>query len=306
MTTLLKTAFHPDYGLFCETETHQIYPNPISPHLPGHEDRLNHYMFLGMVVGKALYEEIVLENQFAHFFLRKMLGQTNLVEDLMSLDSELYRHLLFLRTAEGDLSDLELTFAVNTPVLDQVMTFPLKKGGTDITVTQENKIEFMYLMANFKLNFQIRKQADRFLEGLRRVIPLDVLSMFAADEIGLLLSGQGSLDLDDLRANTVYANGFNDNSQEVKWFWSIVKDDFSDEQRRKLLRFVTSCGRAPLLGFQQLNPKFCIQSSNAGTEDLPTAATCVNLLRIPRYETRDLMVRKLLYAIESNSGFGLS
>ena len=32
-------------------------------------------------------------------------------------------------------------------------------------------------------------------------------------------------------------------------FWSVVSS-FNDDQRRKLLKFVTSCSRPPLLGFK--------------------------------------------------------
>lgn len=39
---------------------------------------------------------------------------------------------------------------------------------------------------------------------------------------------------------------------------------------------------------------------------LPTAATCMNLLKLPQYESYDELKSKLLYAIKSNSGFELS
>ena len=87
-----------------------------------------------------------------------------------------------------------------------------------------------------------------------------------------------------------------------------------------LLRFVTSCSRQPLLGFGQLNPRFAIQkvpayaSQYTGLEPpqpgeaprLPSAATCMNLLKLPCYDSVEMLREKLLYAIRSNSGFELS
>jgi ubiquitin-protein ligase E3 C len=39
---------------------------------------------------------------------------------------------------------------------------------------------------------------------------------------------------------------------------------------------------------------------------LPSAATCMNLLKLPRYSNPQQLRDKLLYAISSNSGFELS
>jgi ubiquitin-protein ligase E3 C len=37
----------------------------------------------------------------------------NLVNDLNTLDPELYKNLMFLKTYEGDIADLSLTFSVS-------------------------------------------------------------------------------------------------------------------------------------------------------------------------------------------------
>jgi hypothetical protein len=50
------------------------------------------------VLGKALFETIVVQPKFAHFFLSKLLSNTNQLSDLPSLDYELYKNLMFLKT----------------------------------------------------------------------------------------------------------------------------------------------------------------------------------------------------------------
>jgi len=97
----------------------------------------------------------------------------------------------------------------------------------------------------------------------------------------------------------------------------------SEEQKRALLKFVTSCSKPPLLGFKDLDPPFCIQNSGNDLERLPTASTCMNLLKLPDFKvskTDDfndqplaficqdavMLKNKLLYAIESGAGFELS
>eukprot|EP00494_Astrolonche_serrata_P019277 UN19480 len=62
-------------------------------------------------------------------------------------------------------------------------------------------------------------------------------------------------------------------------FWEVVKE-MTSEDRRALLKFVTSCSRAPLLGFKVLNPKFGITLPDYNQNSLPTASTCANFIKI--------------------------
>jgi len=57
---------------------------------------------------------------------------------------------------------------------------------------------------------------------------------------------------------------------------------------------------------QELSPPFSVQLVPADGDRLPTAATCMNLLKLPRFADAPTMERKLRYAIESASGFELS
>lgn len=65
----------------------------------------------------------------------------------------------------------------------------------------------------------------------------------------------------------------------------------TDEEHSKLLMFVTSCGRSPLLGFAHMEPKFCISrlDCNNPNEKLPTASTCFNVLRLPAYSNEKIL-----------------
>lgn len=57
---------------------------------------------------------------------------------------------------------------------------------------------------------------------------------------------------------------------------------------------------------QELYPAFCIHNGGTDLERLPTASTCMNLLKLPEFCDQHLMRNKLLYAIESSAGFELS
>lgn len=54
-----------------------------------------------------------------------------------------------------------------------------------------------------------------------------------------------------------YTGGYSASSKYVKRFWEAV-ESMSNRERASLLRFVTSCERAPPLGFKDLHPQFTI------------------------------------------------
>ena len=61
------------------------------------------YTFVGRILGKAIYENITVDPQFTHFFLSYINGKYNffnIIDDLKTLDAELYKNLMFLKTYE--------------------------------------------------------------------------------------------------------------------------------------------------------------------------------------------------------------
>lgn len=193
----------------------------------------------------------------------------------------------------------------------------LKPGGKDISVTNENKMQYIHAMADYKLNRQIVPFSNAFYRGLTDLISPAWLKLFNAHEFNQLLSGGNhDIDVDDLRRNTKYTGGYSDSSRTIKIFWEVMKG-FEPSERCMLLKFVTSCSRAPLLGFKYLQPTFIIHKVSCDTslwaaiggqdvERLPSASTCYNTLKLPTYKRASTMREKLLYAITSNTGFELS
>ncbi|MGH0129301.1 UNVERIFIED_CONTAM: hypothetical protein FKN15_004780 [Acipenser sinensis] len=244
LNELLKSGFNPNQGFFKTTNEGLLYPSPTAQMLVGNSFA-RHYYFLGRILGKALYENMLVELPFASFFLSKLLGTSADVDihHLASLDPEMYRNLLFLKSYEEDVEDLGLNFTV---------------VNNDLGEAQ------------------------------------------------ILISGAHiPISLDDLKKFTNYSGGYSATHPVIKTFWEVV-ESFTDEEKRKLLKFVTSCSRPPLLGFKELYPAFCIHNGGSDLERLPSASTCMNLLKLPEFCDEHLMRNKLLYAIESSAGFELS
>ncbi|KAK1942989.1 E3 ubiquitin-protein ligase UPL6 [Phytophthora citrophthora] len=309
--SLTKSAFSPEYGFFLETEEHLLYPNPGARFLVDtRKEVLDRYRFLGRVLAKAVYENILVEPQFAAFFLNKLLGKFNYIDDLHSLDPELYKSLMRLKHYDGNVEDLALTFSVTEKEFGEVVTRNLVPDGANVSVTKENRIRYIHLMANYKLNVLSSMESAAFLKGFRDLIPGTWIQMFAPAELQMLIGGSATnIDVDDWERHTVYGGGYHPSQPFIRWFWEIVRNEFTAEDRAALLKFITSCSRQPLLGFSKLQPQICIHQVRVPIGDderLPSSATCMNLLKLPSYSNKESMRKKLLYAIRSNAGFDLS
>ncbi|KAJ7081832.1 HECT-domain-containing protein [Mycena belliarum] len=302
-TSLCKEVFDTDRGLWLANKKNELYPNP---HSASVAHNLNWYRFIGQIIGKAMYEGILVDIAFAGFFLAKWLNKQSFLDDLASLDPELYNGLIFLKHYPGNPEDLSLNFAVAVEDFGVNKTVDLIPNGSNIAVTKENRLQYIYLISHYRLSKQIKLQSEAFFEGLSEIIDHKWLKMFNQQELQILIGGTDSpVDLDDLQGNTQYGGTFDANHATIIAFWRVVHS-FDQEQRRALLRFVTSCSRPPLLGFKELNPNFAIRDAGADELRLPTSSTCVNLLKLPRYQSEKVLRAKLLQAITANAGFDLS
>ncbi|KAK6386233.1 ubiquitin-protein ligase (E3) [Exophiala oligosperma] len=341
-----------DFSMFAESPQHAIFPNwKIIPTLTGYMKRigmapgtdgefeskvkrlLQQVQFVGRVVGKCLYEGILIDVNFAGFFLLKwaLTGGTTVgsnesayratINDLRDYDEELYNGLLKLKNYPGD---VEADFSLDFTVTDMMLgcdeqgneipvphTIELIPNGANTPVTNTNRLVYIDRVVRFRLQQQPKTMTDAFLKGLGEIISPMWLAMFNQKELQKLVGGDNTeLDIADLRRNTQYGGVYTigDDGLEhptVQLFWKALQE-MDDDDRRKVLKFVTSTPRAPLLGFSHLNPRFSIRDSSGDQERLPSTSTCVNLLKLPRYGDIETMKEKLLYAVNSGAGFDLS
>lgn len=131
--------------------------------------------------------------------------------------------------------------------------------------------------------------------------------IFDNRELELLIGGITCVDLADWKKNTDY-RGFTESSEQIKWFWSILDDDFDDEQRIRLYQFATGTSRIPVNGFKELQGsdgphKFTIERVPEAHGQLPCSHTCFNRIDMPEYSDRETLKQKLVMAMEESSGF---
>ncbi|PFH31145.1 HECT-domain (ubiquitin-transferase) domain-containing protein [Besnoitia besnoiti] len=303
LVLLSRKVFDPNYGLFKSSSDNSLYPNPSARLV--HQNPSMLYTALGKVVGKALYEKILIEPQLNRVFLNLLLGRPNQVDDVQALDPVVHRNLLFLKHYSDNVQNLALTFSVTLGDFGSNEEEDLIPNGRNISVTNDSKLRYIQAVAHYKCTKQIAKQTQAFLHGLAQVIPLKWLQMFSPAELQLLISGSPrGFDVADLREYAQFTGGFEASSPTIRWLWEIL-EDMTSEERSKFLMFVTSCSRPPLLGFRNLHPSFTVHRVPE-THRLPTTSTCVNLLKLPPYESKKVLRERLLEAVEGTQGFGLS
>lgn len=163
-------------------------------------------------------------------------------------------------------------------------------------------------MIKWRVERDVQKQTEMLVRGFLDVVDAKHVQIFDARELELVLCGTIEIDVNDWKKHTDYRSGYHSQHPVIQWFWQAV-DRFDNEQKLKLLQFVTGTSSIPHEGFAALRGsngprKFCIE--RWGTQDaLPRAHTCFNRLDLPPYANSDVLYEKLLLAIEETSGFGI-
>lgn len=307
-----REAFDPIRGFFHNTSLNLLLPNAASALI--NDRHMEYFNFFGKMLGKAIFEGIVVEPQFSGIFLNHLLGRENHVDDLQYLDTTMYNSIMSLKIlSNSELVALGLTFEIEYNSYGHVVSVPLVPGGGNLLVDQHNVDFYVNRYAKHKLHEEIKHQSNAFLHGFRQLIPEDWIRLFNLHELQVLISGhKRPIDIQDMRRHCSYGSGYHDSQPYIQMFWDIVSDMTLDEQE-DFLKFVTSVPRLPLLGAKSLNPGFAIQrvpSHYPGEESqasrLPTASTCANLLKLPQYESREELKGKLLLAIRNTNTFEFS
>lgn len=92
---------------------------------------------------------------------------------------------------------------------------------------------------------------NEFLRGFYDVSPMGLLSVFDVQEMELLSCGIEEIDVEDWKAHTIYQGVLRPHHRVAQWFWECV-EGFTQEQRSRLLQFVTGTSRVPVGGFANL------------------------------------------------------
>uniref|UniRef100_A0A4W6CWB6 E3 ubiquitin-protein ligase n=1 Tax=Lates calcarifer TaxID=8187 RepID=A0A4W6CWB6_LATCA len=302
---LSHEVLNPMYCLF-EYAGKDNYCLQINPASYINPDHLKYFKFIGRFIAMALFHGKFIDTGFSLPFYKRILNKPLALKDLESIDPEFYNSLIWIKDNDIEECGLEMFFSVDKEILGEITTHELKPGGGDIQVTEENKEEYIRLVAEWRLSRGVEEQTQAFFEGFNEVLPQQYLQYFDAKELEVMLCGMQEIDLADWQRNTIYRH-YARSSKQIIWFWQFIKE-MDNEKRMRLLQFVTGTCRLPVGGFADLMgsngpQKFCIEK--VGKENwLPRSHTCFNRLDLPPYKSYEQLKEKLMFAIEETEGFG--
>ncbi|KAH3758334.1 o ubiquitin protein ligase E3A [Pelomyxa schiedti] len=297
---VLKQILNPCYGMFIETENHQLW-----------FDRKNiasfqEYKLIGMLIGLAAFNRVLLDLRFPLLLYSLLAGKkptTKLLKEAFPTISRSIEKILEYSGADFE-EVFNLDFSVDYDYFGELRNDELKFNGRQIPVTESNRREFVELFTSYMGLVSIQKQFAAFFEGFSLACNGAAFELFRAEELESFICGDtasSAMDLQDLRQSTTYKSGFHDNHPFIQMFWRVLAS-FPMNLRKRFLFFTTGSDRVPLGGLNEIN--LIIERSGSDSEMLPTSHTCFSWLLIPEYSTEQKLVERLTTALEHAEGFG--
>uniref|UniRef100_A0A1B0GIT8 HECT-type E3 ubiquitin transferase n=1 Tax=Lutzomyia longipalpis TaxID=7200 RepID=A0A1B0GIT8_LUTLO len=194
-----REIFNPNYALFTVSPGDRV-TYMINPSSHANSNHLCYYKFVGRVIAKAIYDNKLLECYFTRSLYKHILGIRVKYTDMESEDYEFYKGLVFLKENHITALGYELTFSLELQEFGVTEVRDLIPNGRNITVTEENKLEYIRLVCQLKMSGSIKQQLNAFLDGFYDIIPKRLISIFNEQELELLISGLPNVDIEDLRA----------------------------------------------------------------------------------------------------------
>jgi E3 ubiquitin-protein ligase HUWE1 len=129
---LAREIFNPNYALFapCGADRLTYQPNPASWINPDH---LRYFKFVGRILGKAIYDQRLLDGHFARSVYRQLLGKPVNYRDLEWSDPPYYNGLRWM--LDNSVEAMDLTFSEQN---DQVRPFQLFLSISDRRIAGPN------------------------------------------------------------------------------------------------------------------------------------------------------------------------
>uniref|UniRef100_A0A8C9NN57 E3 ISG15--protein ligase HERC5-like n=1 Tax=Serinus canaria TaxID=9135 RepID=A0A8C9NN57_SERCA len=256
------------------------------------------FLLIGTLCGMALFNQRTVPFPFPRALYKKLLDLAPTLEDLEDLLPTVGWNLRRILNEESDSLDLDFTIMEG----DSTDVVELKENGANIPVTKDNRKEYVDLYVNYKFNKSVQKPFEDFMQGFLRGCPARNWKMFSPEELQVLLQGHPTYDWHLLEKNVIYAE-YTKSDQTIRNFWTVFHE-LPEEKKKMFLVFLSGSDRISGYGLEPF--RFCIVDPQVENPDesSPYASTCRLALFLPRYRSKKILKKKLLYAIEHNEGFG--
>lgn len=292
-TKLSRALFNIDLGLFSLTENMTYQPSIQSY---SNSNYIQLFKFAGAFIARAILQKEYIDVELTHSFLCNILDYKTDIEDLREIDESVYNSLQFiLKNDLNEYEGLEFYFEIDHDNFGKLETFEFIENGSQIRVTNENKLEYVQYIINYNLYNSIECQLQKFYEGFDSLINFKYIKIFSPSELGLLISGRSEIIVDKIKKNATYEYPYTDDSPPVVLFFNSI-EKWNQSDLAALMMFITGCPKAPVNGSVSINIR-----SGGDKTNLPGARTCFNILLLPYYENEEELNLKFSIALRENS-----
>ncbi|XP_055995500.1 probable E3 ubiquitin-protein ligase HECTD4 isoform X2 [Ostrea edulis] len=275
------------------------------------EERL--LQFFGQMLGITMRADIPLGMDMLSCFWKLIVGtELDPVQDLKEADQLTYNYIKKIEMVETE-SELQALcsgvfsrFIYSSLAGEEVEL--INKGGT-VHVCWENRQEYVDAIRRLRFHELLCQDRVRAVHcGLASVIPLQLMAIMSPLDLEIRTCGLPVVDLDFLKAHTMYQVGLMDTDQHIQFFWNTLSG-LSQEDLGKFIKFACN---------QERIPQSCpCRNGNADSMHVPPypmkiappdglgqpdsryirVETCMFMIKLPQYSSQEVMTQRLMYAI---------
>uniref|UniRef100_A0A8C5ECY0 HECT domain-containing protein n=1 Tax=Gouania willdenowi TaxID=441366 RepID=A0A8C5ECY0_GOUWI len=288
---LLKELMDPVYGMFTSYK---------ESNLLWFSDKCfveqNWFHLIGIICGLAIYNSTVVDLHFPLVLYKKLLDVPHTLDDFKELSPTEASVITF----GSFITCHHWTITRENYGLTEVKE--LIPGGESIAVDKNNRKDFVEAYLRYMFTDSVSEQYSAFSSGFLKVCGGEILLLFQPSELMAMVVGNSNYNWEEMEKNAVYKGEYTASHPTVRLFWEVFHE-FPLEKKKQFLLFLTGSDRIPIHGMESL--RIIIQSTTAEQHYLPVAHTCYNLLDMPRYQTKEILQRRLTQAVEQYEGFSL-
>lgn len=246
------------------------------------------YLFVGQLMGAAFRSQETLVLSLPQFIWKQLVGElVNWMRDFVTVDSAEVKLIESIESMDRERFESTFEGVLNfTTVLSGGATVNLLSTTEERWVTYDDRLEYCELVKQVRLK-ESEKQVAAIRDGLTQVVPSQVLSLLTWQELEQRVCGNPEISVAALKQSSRYDSDLSESSPRVRLLWQAL-EEFTNEERSRLLRFITGRRRLPVTVY--------IDSHDGNSDSLPTSATCSNTLYLPNYTTVEQSIEKLRYA----------
>jgi hypothetical protein len=248
------------------------------------------YESVGKFIALSLIYKVPIGIRFPRAMWGVMFDEPTTLRDLEYDDPVMFKRLSDLLTTDLDVVEL------------------FNHEGTRLS--ESNRDEF--IQGELERRMVIWKNestGQAFINGFKRLIPPSELrDILDGNDINELIEGEPVIDPVDMLQHVV-PNGLFYSEEtwgvRLEWFRNVVLG-LDQKMLKALSQFCTGDAAVPVGGFRNMKGVISLDPDlveEYNDQRLPTSRTCFNQIFIPLYSSEEIMRDRLVYAIESDSGF---